>query len=184
MPAATHLSARQQRILLLVEDPAFFDHAGISLAKGTGLATISSSVARTLYLDGADLPGVKGAFQRVYRAVFACCKRIDLGRDAMGMVADARMPKERQLAFYVDKVYMGTQEGEEIHGLPQAAQRYLAKPLGAVTDDEFAGLAGMIKAPDLYHPVRNPGAFAQRQARVRTLVAETGGGQALRARSE
>lgn len=41
-------------MLTRVEDPAFFDHAGVSLAKGQGFATISGAVARDLYLDGAD----------------------------------------------------------------------------------------------------------------------------------
>jgi membrane carboxypeptidase/penicillin-binding protein len=198
IPARAPLSDAQRRILLQVEDPAFYDHAGVSLAKGAGLATISTSVARILYLDGGDLGGVKGAFQSLYRAVFGCCKRVDLGRDTMGVVVNARLPKELQLAVYVARVYMGTQAGEEVRGLARAAQVYLGKPLEAATPDEFAGLAGMIKAPNLYHPLRDPAAYAQRKARIAALVAGTcrpagwrdtalsacAGDQARRARSE
>lgn len=182
VPAQAPLTARQREILLLAEDPAFFRHAGISLAPGTGLATISSSVARDLLLEGADLHGATGVFQRFYRGVFACCKKVDLGRDVMGMVVDARLPKESLLALYVSRVYMGTDQGEEVRGLPRAAQRYLGKPLAAATDDEFTGLAAMIKAPNLYHPLRNPAAYAERKAHVAALTAA--GRQARSARSE
>ena len=167
------LSARQARILTLVEDPTFFDHSGVSVADGQGLATISSALARELYLSGADFDGMQGALQKLYRGVFACCKRIDLGRDVMAVVLNARMSKERQLALYVAQVYMGTHEGRQIRGLPQAALSYLGKPLARTTEQEFIGLVAMIKAPNHDHPVRNPAAYATRVARVADLVAGT-----------
>ena len=164
------LTARQVAILTRVEDPAFFDHAGVSLAKGQGFATISGAVARDLYLDGADFTGAKGMLQAVYRAVFHCCKRIDLGRDVMAVVVNARLSKERQLALYAGRVYMGTWRSQQLKGLPQAAASYLNKPLGATTDEEFIGLAAMIKAPNQFNPVSHRDAYAVRVARVRALV--------------
>lgn len=165
------LTARQTRILTLVEDPGFFAHHGVSLGRGQGLATISGAVARDVYLDGVDMAGPAGALQQLYRAVFACCKRIDLGRDLMAVVLDARLPKERQLAVYVSQVYMGTQGGRQVRGLPQAAHGYFGKRLDQTTDDEFIRLVAMIKAPNGFHPARNPAAHATRVARVRALVA-------------
>ncbi|RZA33314.1 MAG: hypothetical protein EOP92_21510 [Lysobacteraceae bacterium] len=165
------LTARQTRILTLVEDPAFFEHHGVSLARGQGFATISGAVARDLYLAGVDMEGPAGALQQLYRAVFACCKRVDLGRDLMAVVLDARLSKERQLAVYVSNVYMGTHGGRQLRGLPQAAHSYLGKHLGETTDDEFIRLVAMIKAPNGFHPARNPDAHATRLARVRALVA-------------
>lgn len=168
--AAMPLSARQVAILTQVEDPAFFGHAGVSLAKGQGYATISGAVARDLYLDGADFSGGKGMLQTLYRAVFHCCKRIDLGRDVMAVIVDARLSKERQLALYVARVYMGTWHNRQLRGLPQAAASYLNKPLNVTTDDEFIGLAAMIKAPNQFNPVNHRDAYAARVARVRALV--------------
>lgn len=80
------LSERQTAILLRVEDPDFFTHPGLSIAPGQGLATISSALARDLFLVGERLDGVAGAMQSLYRGVFDCCKRIDLGRDVMALV--------------------------------------------------------------------------------------------------
>ena len=164
------LSARQIAILTRVEDPTFFTHGGVSLAPGQGLATISSALARDLYLHGANFPGIEGSLQRLYRGVFACCKKIDLGRDAMAVVLDARLPKDPQLALYVSRVYMGTDNGTQVRGLPQAAHRYLGKPLAATTDAEFIGLVAMIKAPNQFHPVKHRIDYDSRVARVRALV--------------
>ena len=175
MPAITDapLSARQTQILLRVEDPAFFVHHGVSLTSGQGLATISGAVARDLYLEGADLGGAGGALQALYRSVFACCKRIDLGRDAMAVVLDARLSKARQLALYTTHVYLGTHNGRQIMGLSAASRNYLGKSLEQTSEEEFIGLVAMIKAPNAYHPVRQPAAYATRVARVRALVQGT-----------
>lgn len=169
--AGPALSARQTAILLRVEDPTFFDHAGLSIAPGQGVATMSSALARDLYLGDGRLDGAGGALQRIYRGVFDCCKRIDLGRDVMTLVLDARMSKREQVARYVATVYMGTHDGRQVRGLEQAARSYLGKPLAATTEQEFVRLAAMIKAPNRYHPVRDPDALAQRSARIAALLA-------------
>jgi membrane carboxypeptidase/penicillin-binding protein len=173
MPAVEHspLSAPQAAILLKVEDPTFYTHHGLSLADGQGAATISSALARELYLSDLRLSGAEGIFQRFYRAVFGCCRKIDLGRDTMAIVLDAKLPKERQLALYADSVYMGTHRGMQVHGLEQAAQSYLGKPLRDLTEHEFIGLVAMIKAPNQYHPLRAAAAHAQRVARIEALLA-------------
>jgi membrane carboxypeptidase/penicillin-binding protein len=165
------LSPSQLAILLKIEDPSFLAHRGLSLADGQGVATLSSAVARELFLYDASLTGVTGGLQRFYRAVFECCKKVDLGRDTMALVLDASASKQRQLALYVATVYMGRHEGRQVRGLEAAAQAYLGKPLAAVKDDEMAGLVAMIKAPNEYHPVRNRDAYQLRLARVRAVLA-------------
>jgi len=165
------LSPSQLAILLKIEDPSFLTHHGLSLADGQGVATLSSAVARELFLYDAPLTGVSGGLQRVYRAVYECCKKVDLGRDTMALVLDAHASKQRQLALYAATVYMGRHEGRQVRGLDAAAQAYLGKPLAAVNDDEMAGLVAMIKAPNEYHPVRNRDAYQLRLARVRSVLA-------------
>ena len=170
-PAAGNpLSDWQTATLLHVEDPTFHEHVGLSVAQGQGLATVSSAVARDLYLYHAKLEGTAGLLQRFYRGVFECCKKVDLGRDVMALVVNARLSKERQLAFYVSQIYMGTNEGRQIRGLEQAAASYLKKPLGQVTSREFIGLVASIKAPNHYHPGKNPAAHVERTRRIEALV--------------
>ncbi len=168
--AAAALTPRQQAILLKIEDPTFFEHKGLSLTDGQGITTITSSIARDVFLARADLHGIKGGFQRFYRAVFACCKKVDIGRDAMALVLNANVSKQRQLALYVSDIYMGSAEGVQLKGLERASVAYLGKPLAQASDKEFTGLVAMIKAPNQFHPLRNPDAFLLREARVAGLV--------------
>lgn len=165
------LSERQTAILLRVEDPDFLTHPGLSVAQGQGLATISSALARDLFLYGARLDGVAGALQSLYRGVFDCCKRIDLGRDVMALVVDAKLSKAQQLALYAGSVYMGTHDGAQVQGLPDAALRYAGKPLAQLNEQEFIGLVAMIKAPNRYHSSKAPVDHARRAARITALVA-------------
>lgn len=167
---AVELSNRQAAVLLRVEDPEFYGHHGLSLGPGQGVATISSALAREMFLGKDRLDGLPGMMQAFYRGVFDCCKRIDLGRDVMALVLDARMSKREQLQRYATTVYMGTHEGRQVTGLDQAARSYLGKPLEATTDEEFIQLAAMIKAPNYFHPARNPAALADRAARIRALL--------------
>lgn len=168
---AARLSASQSAILLRIEDPTFFTHPGLSVGRGQGFATITSAVARDLFLSEGRLGGVRGALQSFYRGVFACCKKIDLGRDVMALVLNAHLSKQAQLSAYVARVYMGTDQGRQLRGLEQASRSYLAKPLGALTDQEFAALVAMIKAPNTFHPRRNRAAYDVRVAGVRSLIA-------------
>ena len=169
-PAHAPLSPRQRAILLRIEDPTFYSHPGLSLADGQGVATISSAAARDLFLYDGKLGGIKGALQGLYRGVFECCKKVDLGRDMMALVLDSRVSKERLLAMYVAGVYMGRHEGRQVRGLEQAAQAYFGKPLAQLDDAESAGLVAMIKAPNAYHPEREPTAYALRLARVQAVL--------------
>ena len=169
--AQSGLSERQADILLRIEDPTFYTHHGLSLAEGQGVATISSALARELFLEGPHLDGMSGLLQGFYRRVFDCCKRFDLGRDVMALVLDARLSKERQLALYAQSVYMGRHEGRQVRGLKQAAQAYHGKALATLDDDEMAGLVAMIKAPNAFHPLRDRAAYAARLARVKAVLA-------------
>lgn len=168
---APRLTQNQLAVLLRIEDPTFFSHRGLSLADGQGVATISSAVARDLFLYGPPLDGIKGRLQGFYRGVFDCCRKVDLGRDTMALVLDASASKARQLDLYVGGVYMGRHEGRQLRGLEQGAQAYIGKPLAALDDDDMARLVALIKAPNELHPLRNREAYELRLARVRAVLA-------------
>jgi len=167
---ASALSPAQAQVLLKIEDPTFYAHSGLSVANGQGVATLTSALAREVFLSGHRLGGVKGAVQTFYRSVFNCCKRIDFGRDVMALVLDARLGKDAQLALFASTVYMGSLEGRQLVGLEQAATAYMGKPLPRLADNEFSALVAMIKAPNQFHPVKHPAAYAQRVARVDAVV--------------
>lgn len=169
-PTSAALSQRQQDILLKIEDPTFFNHAGLSLADGQGVTTITSAIARDVFLEGGELGGMKGAFQKLYRGVFACCKKVDFGRDVMALVLDRHLAKQRQLDLYVAGVYMGTADGIQVKGLDIASRIYFKQPLEELDEQRFIGLVAMIKAPNQFHPLRTPGSYQVRQLLAARMI--------------
>jgi len=174
-PAAGMVAAspRQTELLLKIEDPTFYQHAGLSLADGQGVTTISSAIARDVFLTHAQLAGGNGMMQSFYRGVFNCCKKVDIGRDVMALVLNAKVSKQRQLELYVADVYMGTHQGGQVRGLQPAAHSYFGKRLAQLSESEFAGLVGMIKAPNQFHPIKHRPAFDERARRVAAIMAGT-----------
>ncbi len=88
----------------------------------------------------------------------------------MALVVDAKVAKQRQLAMYTAQVYMGTLNGVQVKGLEQASMLYFDQPLGRLDEAGFLSLVAMIKAPNQFHPVSAPQAFALRRQRVANIV--------------
>lgn len=164
------LTRRQTDILLKIEDPTFFDHAGIDVSQGQGLTTVTSSLARDVFLSGKELVGARGHLQSFYKAVFACCKKIDFGRDVMALVLNRHVSKEQQIRLLVSSVYMGRHNGKAVTGLPAAANAYFGKDFPDLSEDEFVSLVAMIKAPNLYHPVNGARQLQLRVLRIRSIL--------------
>lgn len=168
---AAQLPARHVEALLRVEDPAFLEHDGWDVSNGQGLTTITSVLARDLFLGKNEVEGFKGGMQSFYRGVFGCCKRIDFGRDVMALVLHARTTKQQQLDRYLDSAYLGSFNGRAVIGFEAAAMAYYGKELSRLTDAEFLGLVAMPIAPNRYHPLKNPELHAERVRRIAALVA-------------
>ncbi|GGW73523.1 transglycosylase domain-containing protein [Alishewanella tabrizica] len=167
------LTIKQNDILLKIKDPTFYEHAGLDLSQGQGLTTITSSLARDIFLFRVKLPGIKGSFQSFYRGVFNCCKKIDLGRDMMALILNKNLTKELQLQLYVSSSYMGSYDGRQIRGLPAAAETYFNKPLAELSDDEFIALVAMLKAPNYFHPEKGAKHLESRIYKIKKILAGT-----------
>ena len=167
---ASRLQPRHVEAIIKVEDPTFLQHPGLDLSKGQGLTTITSVLARDLFLGKHDAEGFKGTLQSFYRGVFSCCRKVDLGRDVMALVLDSRTTKKQQLNRYVESTYFGSLNGRGVVGFEAAARAYYGKDLSRLTDTEFYGLMAMPMAPNHYHPVRNPEVHAERAKRIEALV--------------
>lgn len=167
---AIPLQPRHVEALLRIEDPTFREHRGLDLSKGQGVTTITSVLARDLFLGDHQADGTKGAMQSFYRGVFNCCKKVDLGRDVMALVLDSRTTKQQQLDRYLNTTYFGSLNGSGVIGFGAAAKAYYGKELSRVTDEEFYGLMAMPISPNRYHPKRNPALHAERAKRIEALV--------------
>lgn len=166
----SRLQPRHVQALIKVEDPTFLQHPGLNISKGQGLTTITSVLARDLFLGKHDADGIRGAMQSFYRGVFNCCRKVDFGRDVMALVLDSHVTKQQQLDRYVESTYFGSLDGKSVVGFEAAARAYFGKDLSQLTDTEFYGLMAMPIAPNRYHPVRHPELHAERAKRIEALV--------------
>lgn len=173
LPSDDHLAAinpHHIEALIKIEDPSFYTHSGLDISNGQGMTTITSVVAKMVFLGDYQLDGIRGRLQLVYRSVFSCCKKFDLGRDVMALVVDRHIAKQDQLDIFIGSAYLGSVDGESIVGFERAATAYYGKDLGELTNDEFYGLIAMLIAPNHYHPFNNPQVHAQRMKRVKAVI--------------
>lgn len=167
---AVQIQPRHLQALIRIEDPTFYEHPGLNLSNGQGVTTITSVVARDVFLQNHDSDGIQGAMQSFYRGVFDCCKRVDLGRDVMSLVLNSHATKQQQLNIFLNGTYLGSADGKAVIGYEAAANTYYRKRLSRLTDEEFYGLVAMTMAPNRYHPVRNAELHAQRVKRIAAVV--------------
>lgn len=167
---ATRLDPKYIEALIKIEDPTFYSHIGVDISNGQGLTTITSSLAARVFLGDHQLDGFKGGMQSFYRGVFACCKRIDIGRDIMALALNSHVKKGDQLNMFMSSAYLGSLHGKGIIGFENAAIGYYGKQLSELTEYEFFGIIAMLIAPNHYHPVKNPQIHPERVRRIEAVI--------------
>lgn len=150
--------------VVATEDERFYRHHGIDiigvlralpydlthLSFAQGASTITEQVAKVLYLGGNDhIPWRK------------------LQDAAVAWKLENRYTKAQILAAYLNSAYFG----ENAYGIRAASERYFGISPRRLDVAQASLLAGLIQAPSLYDPFRNPGLARARQAEVlRSLV--------------
>ena len=136
------------------EDGDFFKHVGVDV-----LGIIRAAVAN--FRAGRVVQGGSTITQQVARALLLSPRRTML-RKAKEIVLAYRMEKyltkEEILYLYLNQIYLG----HGAYGIQAAAQTYFGKDCSKLVLAEGALIAGLIKAPTRYSPVRYP-----RRARAR-----------------
>jgi penicillin-binding protein 1A len=159
-------------ILLRVEDPNFRKHKGLDpFTAGQGRATLTRSLARVLYLYRYDLGGAAGIGQTVFRLVDKFTGPANLAPDAMALILNKRVRKDQQIKLFIQHAYMGTQDGQPVYGLANAARTYFGKRrMRDLSRRYVIVLVGMMVAPDRFHPVDHPDALGDRTLRIERLL--------------
>lgn len=117
-------------VLVQVQDPGFYSHAGFDLSTpGAGLTTIPQSLAKRLAFDEFK-PGIGKIRQTGY---------------AIGL--DQELTKQEQLALFLDTVPMGKLNGEWITGFFKASDAFFGKPPSELNDRQFNQLVAVLIAP-------------------------------------
>ena len=149
--------------LLAREDSRFYDHSGIDW----------HGIARALVRDilsGSAKEGASSITQQLARNSLPLGGRTLNRKILEAMVAlriEQTFTKQQILELYINRIYFGA----GCYGVETASQAYFGKHASGLTLSEAALLAGLIRSPNRFSPLRNPeGATAQRDTVLDRMV--------------
>ena len=151
--------------VLAVEDKVFWEHKGVNLrslvravlanvssgSAGQGASTITQQVVKNEFLGGFPRDGRYKILQARY-----------------AVMLEKRLTKEQILERYLNTIYFGN----NAYGLSAAAEAYFGKTVDRLSLTEGAFLAGLIRSPNGYDPIRRPERSRARFKVVMTRLAE------------
>ncbi len=149
--------------LLAREDTRFYKHNGIDLY-GVGRALVRDLITRSAKEGASSLT------QQLARNSLPLGGRTINRKLLEAMVAlriEHQFTKQQILELYVNRIYFGA----GCYGVETASQAYFGKSASKLNLSEAATLAGLIRSPNRFSPLRNPdGAALQRNAVLDRMV--------------
>src|SRR6266550_3951332 len=150
--------------VLAREDARFYEHKGIDW-KGILRALVHD------IMSGSAKEGASSITQQLARNSLPLGGRTISRKLLEAMVAlriEHQFTKQQILELYVNRIYFGT----GCYGVETASQVYFGKSASKLNLPEAALLAGLIRSPNRFSPLKNPeGAKAQRDAVLDRMVA-------------
>src|ERR1043165_7495825 len=149
--------------VLAREDSRFYDHKGIDW-RGIMLALVRDIAS------GSAKEGASSLTQQLARNSLPLGGRTLSRKLLEAMVAlriEREFTKQQILELYINRIYFGA----GCYGVETASQAYFGKNASKLNLSEAALLAGLIRSPNRFSPLRNPeGAAAQRNAVLDRMV--------------
>src|SRR6188474_3452553 len=149
--------------VLAREDTRFYDHKGIDW-RGILRAAVRNITS------GSAKEGASSITQQLARNSLPLGGRTLSRKVLEAMVAlriERQFTKQQILELYVNRIYFGT----GCYGVETASQAYFGKNASKLNLSEAAVLAGLIRSPNRFSPLRNPdGAALQRDAVLNRMV--------------
>jgi membrane peptidoglycan carboxypeptidase len=155
-----------QNAVIATEDLRFWIHPGVNW-EAIGRAAIANLQA------GKIKSGASTITQQLVKnltGVDDLTLRRKLQEAVWAIQLEERITKEQILELYLNETYFGN----GVYGIGTAAEFYFGKPVGALTVDEAALLAGLIRSPALNEPVNHPDAALRRRNIVLAQMAKAG----------
>src|SRR5213595_500830 len=150
--------------VLAREDTRFFQHGGIDW-RGILRALIRD------VLSGSAKEGASSITQQLARNSLPLGGRTISRKLLEAMVAlriERQFTKQQILELYINRIYFGT----GCYGVETASQAYFGKSASKLNLPEAALLAGLIRSPNRFSPLKNPeGAAMERNAVLDRMVA-------------
>ena len=157
--------------VLSSEDHRFFEHRGVDAVRIAGAAVTNVTGNRPYLIGASTLTQQLVKNTLLYPAQTISRK---LREQALAMILERRLSKERILELYLNDVYLGQHGSFAIHGVAQGARAHFGKGLANLTLGESATLAGIIQAPQLHAPDRHPDRAQTRRNGVLLAMVEHG----------
>ena len=162
MPLA-EISPNLVNAVLSVEDQRFYQHRGVDIVRIMGAVLVNLQSGR--YAQGGST-----VTQQLARQSFLTLER-SLTRKVkewiLAALIERTFDKQEVLELYLNKVYFG----DGFYGVEAASRGYFAKPASALTVDEAALIAGIIKSPSTWAPTVNlDKAVARRNIVLATML--------------
>ncbi|MBT3767134.1 MAG: PBP1A family penicillin-binding protein [Rhodospirillaceae bacterium] len=146
--------------VLATEDRRFYDHFGLDLI-GLARATVANILAGRIVQGGSTIS------QQVAKNIFLTPER-SLKRKVQELLLalwlEHQFTKDQILSVYLNRVYLGA----GTYGVEAAAQKYFGKSARRLSTYEAALIAGLLKAPSRYNPLRDK---KRSQKRTRQVLA-------------
>ena len=156
--------------LLVMEDRKFYNHWGVD-PFGIARAMVRNIKAGRTVQGGSTLTQqlVKNYFLTPERTI-----RRKLTEMVMAMLLEFHYSKDEILQAYLNEVNLGQSGNRAIHGFGLGSQFLFGRPIAELELHQQATLAGMVKGPSSYNPVRNPERAKQRRDLVLDVMAQQG----------
>lgn len=154
--------------LLAIEDPAFYEHGGISV---TGLAR---AVLKNLKAGGYAQGGSTLTQQLVKNYFLSSEKKLSrkIKEIAMAILVEGRISKDDIFETYVNLIYLGQNGPFEIRGYGAASEYYFGTTLSDLNLPQCALLAAVVNSPGLYNPFNKIENATSRRAKVLDKMVE------------
>ncbi|HYC22666.1 MAG TPA: PBP1A family penicillin-binding protein, partial [Candidatus Bathyarchaeia archaeon] len=137
--------------VLAAEDARFMSHFGVD-PNALARAVQVNWRAQALRQGGSTIT------QQVVKNYFLTQRRSfvrKLNEALMAMLLELHFSKREILEAYLQNVYLGHDHLLGVYGFAEGARAYFDKPLSDLTLGEAATLAGIIRAPNIYSPLRH-----------------------------
>ncbi len=170
MVALPAIPKRLQDAVLAAEDSRFHSHIGIDIP-GIARAAVAN-LRRMRYAQGGSTITqqlAKNFFLTPEKSIWRKIREAELA-----LIMEIRFTKKEILEAYLNKIYFGQEGPRGIYGVEEAARFYFSKSVGELSLEEAALLAGIIRSPSRYSPMRQPKAARERRDWVLSRMAQLG----------
>ena len=156
--------------LIAVEDRQYYSHFGVN-PLGIARALVRNVSAGRVVQGGSTL--TQQLVKNYYLNSDQTLSR-KITEAIMSVLLEIHYSKQEILQAYLNDINISQAGNRAIHGFALGSQHFYGRPLQELDLSELALLAGIIKGPSYYNPIRNPERAIQRRNVVLKTMLEVG----------